>query len=201
MIPYQLKFSPRSLYIFHIKKEHQMQSIKFRMLAVLLLAFCLGTGDNIYAQASDNATLNVVLADVRSIKLNPAQSTVQLRFNNATDYQNGVVLNNQAHLEVTSTGGFQVKVKSSGASLQNGTNTIPVSTITLTPTLNSGYADAGLGLQTVTLSATQQQLITTPNGSTKIVFDVRYTASGGQPYINKPAGTYVTTVTFSIEPS
>lgn len=200
-MPSQLKIPLRSLIIFYIKTEHPMQPIQSRILSVLLLTAGLGAADNIYAQASDNATLNVVLADVRSIKLNPAQSTVQLRFNNANDYQNGVVLNNQAHLEVTSTGGFQVKVKSSGPSLQNGTNTIPVSTISLTPTLNSGYADAGLGLQTVTLSATQQQLITTPNGSTKIVFDVRYTASGGQPYINKPAGTYVTTVTFSIEPS
>lgn len=182
-------------------KDHQMESIKFRMLAVCLLIACLGGVRRTYAQASDNATLNVVLADVRSIKLNPAQTTVQLNFNNANDYQNGVVLNQNAHLEVTSTGGFQVKVKSSGASLQNGINTIPVSTITMIPSLSSGYVDMGASFQTVTLSPTQQQMITTPNGSSKIVFDVRYQASGGQPFIDKPAGTYVTTITFSIEPS
>lgn len=178
-----------------------MESIKFRVLAMLLLAVGLGAGQTAFGQASDNATLNVVLADVRSIKLNPAQTTVQLNFNNASDYQNGVLLNQAAHLEVTSTGGFQVKVKSSGVSLQNGTNTIPVSTITLVPSLSSGYTDMGASFNTVTLSPTQQQMITTPNGSARVVFDVRYGASGGQPYIDKPAGTYVTTITFSIEPS
>jgi hypothetical protein len=187
--------------ILNIKKYDQMQPIKSRILAVLLLAWCLGAGNNMYAQSSDNATLNVVLADVRSIKLNPAQTTVRLNFNNATDYQNGVFMDNLSHLEVTSTGGFQIKVKSSGTFLQNGINTIPVNTITLRPTVTSGYTDAGLGLQTITLSATNQQMVTTPNGSSRMFFDVRYTASGGQPYINKPAGTYVTTITFSIEPS
>jgi hypothetical protein len=178
-----------------------MESMKFRAIAMLVIAGSLLCRGTIYAQASDNATLNVVLADVRSIKLNPAQTTVQLNFNNASDYQTGVILSQNAHLEVTSTGGFQVKVKSSGASLQNGTNTIPVSTITLVPSLSSGYTDMGASFQTVTLSSTQQQMITTPNGSSRIVFDVRYSASGGQPYIDKPAGTYVTTITFSIEPS
>jgi hypothetical protein len=161
------------------------------------IAFC----HTALGQASDNATLNVVLSDVRSIKVNPAQTSVQLSFNNATDYQNGVNSSQVAHLEVTSTGGYQVTVKASGPSLQNGTNVIPVNTITLTPTLSAGYTDAGLAFQTITLSATQQEMITTPNGSPKMVFDVKYTASGGQPYIDKPAGTYVTTITFSIEPS
>jgi hypothetical protein len=178
-----------------------MESTKFRLPALFLIAGCLGAVNGLFAQASDNATLNVVLADVRSIKLNPAQTTVQLNFNNANDYQNGVALNQQAHLEVTATGGFQVKVKSSGTNLQNGINTIPVSTISLVPSLSSGYSDMGVSFQTVTLSPTQQQMITTPNGSSKIVFDVRYNASGGQPYIDKRAGTYVTTITFCIEPS
>jgi hypothetical protein len=178
-----------------------MESIKFRIAALLLLAGCVGVYQASYAQASDNATLNVVLADVRSIKLNPAQTTVQLNFNNVNDYQNGVSLTQNAHLEVTSTGGFQVKVKSSGSSLQNGINTIPVSTITLVPSLSSGYADMGASFQTVTLSPIAQQMVTTPNGASRIAFDVRYTASGGQPYIDKKAGTYVTTITFCIEPS
>jgi hypothetical protein len=191
----------RTSFILQSKTIMKMESIKFRVLVMLFIAGGLGAGNTVHAQASDNATLNVVLADVRSIKLNPAQTTVQLNFNNTNDYQNGVVLNQAAHLEVTSTGGFQVKVKSSGVSLQSGTNTIPVSTITLAPSLSSGSADMGASFQTVTLSSTEQQMISTPNGSSRVVFDVRYTASGGQPYIDKPAGTYVTTITFSIEPS
>ena len=172
-----------------------------KVFCTIATAAGLLMGHAAMGQASDNLTLNVVLADVRSIRLNPAQTTVQLQFANVTDYQNGVSLDEPAHIEVTSTGGYQVKVKSSGASLQNGVNTIPVSTITLTPTLSSGFADAGVAFQTVTLSSTEQQMITTPNGSSRIVFDVQYRASGGQPYIDKPAGTYVTTLTFSIEPA
>ena len=198
-MPSHLNF-PDTFYSSH-KTDHQMESIKFRIFAVLLFCACLGITNTTYAQASDNATLNVVLADVRSIKLNPAQSTVQLNFKTASDYQNGVVENQNAHLEVMSTGGFQVKVRSSGLSLVNGINTIPVSTISLVPSLSSGYVDMGASFQTVTLSPTQQQMISTPNGTTKIVFDVRYMASGGQPYIDKKAGTYVTTITFCIEPS
>jgi len=194
---------PSHLFLQHlfITKEYCMERLHARIIGVIASAAGLLAGHSAMAQASDNLTLNVLLADVRSIKLNPAQTTVQLQFNNIEDYQNGVNLDEPAHIEVSSTGGYQVKVKSSGPSLQSGTNTIPVSTITLTPTLSSGFTDVGIAFQTIALSATDQQLITTPNGSSRIVFDVRYRASGGQPFIDKPAGTYVTTLTFSIEPA
>jgi hypothetical protein len=182
-------------------KNSCMTTSKVLILSSALVAGVIGFCGNALAQASDNATLNIVLADVRSIKVNPAQATVQLNFATPTDYQNGVTLSEVAHLEVTSTGAYQVTVKSSGPTLDNGTNTIPVNTISMVPSLNAGSTDAGISFQTITLSPTAQQMITTPNGSPRVIFDVRYTASGGQPYIDKPAGTYVTTVTFSIEPS
>jgi hypothetical protein len=153
------------------------------------------------AQATANANLNVVLSDVRSITINPAQSTVSLNFASSTDYLNGVFVNQAAHLEITSTGGYQVKVKASTASLVNGVSTIPVSSIMLTPTLSAGSTDEGVAFTPVSLTATQQPIINTPNGSSRIFFDMRYQASGGQDYINKLAGTYVTTITYSIEPS
>lgn len=176
-------------------------SIPLLLRSLAIPAILLAGTQASQAQASDNATLNVVLADVRSIRVNPAQNTVQLNFATATDYQNGVTSDQIAHLEVTSTGGYQIKVKASGSALLNGANAIPVNTITLTPGLNAGYTDPGATFTSLSLSATQQQLITTPNGSPRIMFDVRYGASGGQPYIGKPAGTYVTTITFSIEPA
>jgi hypothetical protein len=168
---------------------------------IIVFLACINISTKTNAQATANANLNVVLADVRSIKVNPAQSTVSLNFSSSTDYQNGVSLMQQAHLEITSTGGYQVKVKASGASLTNGTSTIPVSTIMLTPTLSAGSVDEGVSFTPVSLSSTQQSLINTANGSVKIFFDMKYAASGGQNYINKKAGTYITTVTFSIEPA
>jgi hypothetical protein len=171
-----------------------------RALAMTLLF--AGSTRVVLAQASDNATLNVVLADVRSIIVNPAQNAVQLDFVTATDYQVGVTKTEVAHLNVTSTGAFQVKVKASTDQLVNGANSIPVNTIILTPNISANSTlPAGAVFTPVTLSAIAQQLIQSSNGSPKVEFDVEYKSSGGDPYINKPAGTYVTTITYSIEPS
>lgn len=172
-----------------------------KILAVSIACLIgIGISTKTNAQATANANLNVVLSDVRSITINPAQSTVALNFASSTDYLNGVFVNQAAHLEVTSTGGYQIKVKAATASLVNNTSTIPVSSITLTPTLSAGSTDEGVSLFPVPLSATQQPIITTTNGNSRIFFDMRYQASGGQDYINKASGTYVTTITFSIEP-
>jgi hypothetical protein len=175
----------------------------YKKMLGILIACLAGISISIKtnAQASANANVNVVLADVRSIKVNAAQSTVSLNFTSSTDYLNGVFTTQAAHLEITSTGGYQIKAKAATSSLVNGTSTIPVSTIMLTPTLSAGSSDEGVTFTPVSLSATQQPIINTPNGSTRIFFDMKYQASGGQDYINKLAGTYVTTVTFSIEPA
>jgi len=183
-----------------------------KIILPTLTLLILGYSNFSSAQTTGNTTLNVVLNDVRSIKVNPAQTNVSLIFNNASDYTNGVSSNQASHLEITSTGGFVVKVKSSGPSLINGSNSIPVNTISLTPTVTASQnsnlvgATASTGgvvirtVSTTTLSATDAQFINSPTGGTKIFYDVKYTSSGGPNYINKPAGTYTTTITYSIEP-
>lgn len=173
---------------------------------------------SVSAQTNANTTLNVVLSDVRSIKVNPAQTNVSLAFANANDYTNGVSSNQPSHLEIISTGGYAIKVKSSGPSLVNGTNSIPVNTITLTPTVgaqpgvsgsvivisvggNTNGSSGGSGTLTpAVLNPTPVNLISSSSGTTKRFYDITYKASGGAPYINKAAGTYSTTITYSIEP-
>lgn len=177
--------------------------------------FCLMQSQKINAQTTANSTLNVVLSDVRSIKVNPSQTNVSLIFANAADYNNGVSSNQVGHLEVTSTGGYAIKVKSSGPTLVNGANAIPVNTITLTPTTGTQAAPSGnvvgisipgannvqkASLLSAILNPTAVDFISSPTGATKLYYDVKYQASGGTSYINKAAGTYSTTITYSIEP-
>jgi hypothetical protein len=174
------------------------------------LIFVLIT-NNVFAQTSANATLNVVLSDVRSIKINPAQSVVNLNFTTANDYANGINVSQNRHIEITSTSGFIVKVKASGNNLTNGTNTIPVNTITLTPFLNtasmqrtmvasgSSFANSVYTFP-ITLSPTPKLLVESSYGSTQIFFDINYASSGGASYMNKVSGTYSTTITYTIEP-
>jgi hypothetical protein len=185
-----------------------MTMLKRKILFIAFFACFLGSTQMLQAQTSANATLNVVLSDVRSIKVNPAQATVTLNFANVTDYNNGVSSTQNAHLEVTSTGGYIIKVKSSTPNLVNGTNQIPVNTVTLTPLQSSGGAvgtsTSAVGrastLIPVNLGATATTIISSTDGATKIFYDMTYRASGGAPYINKASGTYTTTITYTIEP-
>lgn len=189
-----------------------MQKSQKKILPIITLLMIALISTSLDAQTTTNTTLNVVLNDVRSIKVNPSQTNVSLIFNNADDYTNGVFSNQASHLEITSTGGYIVKVKSSGPNLTNGVNTIPVNTISLTPTVSSSQSANTIGatgstgavvvkiVSTTTLSSTDAQFINSPTGSTKIFYDVKYASTGGPNYINKPAGTYTTTITYSIEP-
>ena len=178
---------------------------KIKFLTVVLAIAMLTGIQASYAegdQTSDNVTLNVTLAQVQSISVNTAQKTVTLAFQSASDYQYGVSSTQVDHLNVSSTTSFQVKVMASG-DLSNGTDEIPVSTITVTPTVNSGYS--GPAEETLTgtsLSTSDQGIINSgTNGTVETHYDVEYKASGGENYINKSAGTYTTTVTYTISPA
>ena len=181
-----------------------MNRPKIKDLIVMLVAPMLTGIQVTTAQQSDHVTLNVTLAQVQSISVNSGQKTVTLAFETASDYQNGVSSPQTDHLNVSSTTSFQVNVKAEG-DLSNGTENIPVNTITITPTVTSGYADAEPGGETLTgtsLSTSDQGIITSAtNGTVETHYDVEYKASGGDDYINKPAGTYATTVTYTITAS
>ena len=173
------------------------------LLRGLTLIHFFAVGNYIlYAQASDNATLNVALSDVRSIMVNPTQNTVELVFATPEDYQNGVTSSQSSHIMVTSTGGFQITVKASTEGLVNGTYSIPVNTIGLRPGPGAkGSILLAIIYYDLNLSSARQPVIESPGGCHFCAFDVVYHAKGGDPYIGKPAGTYVGTITYSIEPN
>jgi len=170
---------------------------KFKLFAALAV---LGIHSVSAQQLSDDVTLNVTLVAVQNISVNATQTTVTLTFEEAGDYLNGVSSSQPNHLEVASTDDFVVKVSTSTDNLVNGTNTIPVSTITVTPAYASGTdPEATESAQTLSIGA--KTILTSTTGTTQAFYNVTYDASGGTDYINKPAGTYTTTVTYTISAS
>ena len=110
-----------------------MRTYSYLLRGLVLIHFFAVGNYTLCAQASDNATLNVTLSDVRSIMVNPTQNNVELVFATPEDYQNGVTSSQPSHIMVTSTGGFQITVKASTEGLVFGANSIPVNTIRLSP--------------------------------------------------------------------
>ena len=154
------------------------------------------------------------IADVRSIKINPSQNVIALNFTTTNDFTNGISLLQNSHLEVISTSGYLIKVRTSSANLVNAANKIPVNTITLTPALNissgattSSASQSGSSTQSsiysfpVILAPNPKLMVESSIGASRTIFNVSYTASGGQEYMNKATGNYTTTITYSIEPN
>lgn len=178
----------------------------FSKLGLIILTCFLFNNAN--AQ-NDYATLNVTLQAIQSIQVNPTNKVVNLAIANATDYTTGKSSGALTdHLQVLSTGLFTVSVKASGA-LTNGTpaNDIPLSALTLTPALGSSTTTlTGQVYNTLagTLTTTDQAFIKATNGTSSAKYTVNYAlapGTGGNNLINRPAGTYSTTITYTIAPN
>ena len=72
---------------------------------------------------SDNVTVNIKFKPIQSIVVNPAadHQTVDLVYATKDDYANGVSETRDNHLEIFSTGGFEVKVSAGGDFTRTGT--------------------------------------------------------------------------------
>ncbi len=153
---------------------------------------------NASAQASSSATANlsVVLSELRSITI--ASPNVTIPITTAAHYQSGNFTEVTNHIAVTSSGAYKITATSATANLVSGSNTIPTNTITLTP--SAGTVNGG-GVVTYTaqplVNATPGTLVAGTAGTTSSSFNMKYAASGGSAYL-VPAGTYTTTVTYTV---
>ncbi|EOR93728.1 hypothetical protein ADIARSV_3068 [Arcticibacter svalbardensis MN12-7] len=158
------------------------------------------------AKAQD-ANLTVSLAALQSIKLNTA--TININFLTEADYANGKssgVIADQ--IEVFSTGLFTVSVTASGPlSAGDSKNDIPLSALTLTPTLGSSFSTMTQQLYN-TIAGTlykdvPKALIKTSSGTFNAKFSVNYgilPGVGSVNLLNRPVGDYTTTLTYTISP-
>ena len=161
------------------------------------IAFTFGTA-NVYAEGGDGAgatdsnegtvTLNVHLYPIQTLVVKNHQ-TVTLEYKTKNDYANGVNSGVLAkHIEVYSTGGFQVKARANNANLvgeKGNTNVIDTKGITLTPANGENLLNVGK-LNGVTLDGTTDVvIISSEAGGVDQTFDMTYAAAGSNTYINK----------------
>ncbi len=152
---------------------------------------------------AQTVTLNVRLKPIQTLIVNTAQKTVNLDYTTRDDYANGVTSTNADHLTIYSTGGFQVKVKSAGSALQNGTKTIQANTIQVKASAGTDPVSGAQYSALAPLSATETTLVTSTVGGVDKKISVDYKGSGANTYLdNYVAGQnpsiYTTELTYTI---
>lgn len=142
-------------------------------------------------QAQSSGTLEVTVPDMSELVAN--QSAVNLTFSTANQYKNGLSQDIPAHITVSKTTPYNLYVRATTANFASGANNIPLNVMRIGPM--SGQT----GVQSVTLSATPQQLINAADPVIDRSLNIQYSipASETHKLLNKPAGTYSTTVIFS----
>lgn len=171
-------------------------------LRIILLGLLLISGRYVSGQISSPVNVTIELAGAGpSITVN--NPTVTLDFSTAGNYISGVHSGSATndHITVSSTSGFQVNVKGSG-DLVNGSSSIPLSSIIVTPSNGSQTIMPAPAYTATTggLSTSDQTIISSTASTTSAKFDIDYYAQGGSNYIGKTAGTYSATITYSIVP-
>lgn len=176
---------------------------------ILTSAIIFATVAGVFAQAADQATLNIKLYAIQAITVNPTNKIVNLEYSTTDNYSKGVSEKQTNHLNVYSTGGFVVSVKSELDKLTTGGQTIEASGISV---IASDGTENNLGLTNyseVSLGTTPKTFITSTKGGINENFNVTYKAAGNNAYINNffkgvnstDAAVYTTTVTYSIVPN
>ncbi len=179
-----------------------------KFLKIASVAIIALTANTLSAQVTpedtDQATLNVILGNAFSITVSGA--TAQINMTTPTHFQSGNSVSKTNHVRVSATNDYEVTVIAT-QDLTSGTETIPVSTILITPTLGS-YLGGGDDPGAIAVDLTPQELSTTTENtiiSTDIGESLRgYTieysipAAEASQYLNHTAGTYTTTVTYSL---
>lgn len=159
-------------------------------------------------QNTESVTLNIKLHPIHTLVINPAQDhkTVDLEYKSKEEYATGVSALRANHLTVYSTGGYEIKVKSSGSELINGQagarGNIDASTVNITAS-NGSKAQEGASYSTQALSATESTIVSTATGGIDNNYNIEYRGKNGNAYLNHyVAGqnptVYTTTVTYTI---
>lgn len=186
-------------YFFHYKLKVPVSVFLWRPF--LGVVFLLCGSFQLMAQQTADVQFNVMLADVQSICVEENQHHVSIVLDNVAEFSQGKVVQQADHLRITSSSEYEIKVSAS-SQLQGNNAVIPISTVQLSPSLGSvgGTPAIPMIFSDVNLSTNQQTLVQADNGDMLRSFNIAYKVSGGSDYLNKPAGTYTTTITYSILP-
>jgi len=147
-----------------------------------------------------NVTLNVVLQNTSSITIGGGFQTATLTYDDASDYQNGVTLAQTGALTAVSNQPYSITVYA-GTNLLNGANSIPAGGVTVTPSLAASNGNITLTGQAIPVGSTNAAtIITSSEGTTSQAYNLTYSTASAPTadFINKPSGTYTTTLTYTI---
>ncbi|MBF5027198.1 hypothetical protein [Planobacterium oryzisoli] len=185
---------------------------KLTLLAILVTA---GLTASAKAQATNQSTaeLNILLHPIQTIIVNPGQATVNLEFKTKDAYKNGVESKQVNHLNIYSTGGFEIKASATSdklTSTASTTSTLPLADILLTASESTADGITGAQYQTnvpiaITASpASGSLLVSHTSGGVNKNIDITYKAApDDDAYINKYIRSqspteYTTTIIYQI---
>lgn len=173
---------------------------KFLTISLSIILACFGVAK---AQVTGTTSVHVKLVDILALTVN--NSDVNINFNNASDYQNGVTVAMPGHLTVTSNQPYTLNVKAAGNLAGTGANTDVLDPSVLTVALPTTGNNTTLGAVPTTasgLSTTNAALVTSATPGLLKLLDVNYTVpssvSTTSALLGKKADTYTTTVTYTI---
>lgn len=164
-------------------------------ISALLGYVCLFSA---YGQNSAGTNLAVELQSIQSITVNEAQSNVAISLSTASEYLNGKTSQQADHIKIMSSSNYEIKV-SAATNLIGESSSIDIGTVTLVPSQGSvGGENNNLNMNPIALSLADTTLVQASQGDAERTFNVDYKVSGGADYLNKPAGTYSTLITYTI---
>ncbi len=143
-------------------------------------------------------TLNVVLTNEASIVIGSTFQTATLTYSTPANYANGVTTTQTAAMTTISNQAYSVTVLA-GTDLLNGANTIPVGDVTVTPSFTGTNSNITITPQAIP-KTTALNIIASTVGTASQVYNLAYstTAAPTADFIGKPAGTYTSTLTYTI---
>lgn len=175
------------------------------LLAVVLTGFI--TVNKSFAQTTGTANLNITLSSVLSLTVSQP-SSLNVDFNDATKYTNGIVADADDHLTVVSSSGYTIKAISGAIT---GPSSLTAASVKITTSIGTGNLGNTTGLSSgyVTdlvlpaVGGTALAVVTAPNTSWSGVnsankFKVSYNIGSGSQYVNKAYGANVIPVIYTI---
>lgn len=168
--------------------------------ALSLGAIVIGT-NQVLAQNSEkvSTSVNIILSDIIAMDIGSVASegSVDFNYGSTKDYSSSKNVTVPNSLVIISSKNFDVKVKSEGAYFVSGANVIPVDILQVKAIPGGSLVGT---LNEVTLSTTDQVLVSNASLGTKQSLNIAYSISAenaSKVLLGKPQGTYTQKITYT----
>ena len=181
---------------------------KVFLAAVTLISVAFVGNANAQTQnTTADVNVNIKLYKVQSISVSTA--SVDLEYKTESDYTGGVTKEVGDHLNVFSTGGFVVQVKSDGDFMKGSSESIAANSVQVIASDGSKKPTGTLVYApNLMLSTTKTALITSQKGGSDLKFKISYKGGKGDDYIvdrfkftDGDPNIYTAKVTYEIVPN